>query len=283
MFIELIFGKPVNRNVEATIHGVGMMLLMLFSAIIMFFTAPGGHIAKNILHWFCPEYLDVKENYVFELRECERPREKLLVQGASALGNAELLAVLLGSGTPAQSVIDISNALLAKAGWRLDRLFALSVADLESVDGIGPARAATVQAAFELGRRFLVEKADAPRVIVVSGRSVYDLMIPRLKGLDHEECWAVLLDTLGRCNGTVRLTSGGFDSTVLDIRQIVRMAVRKAFRNGAKALCACHGKEGAVSYSCPQPSFRRSEAERGRLRHDRQAPAGTGICLHQAG
>ncbi|MBQ0127706.1 MAG: DNA repair protein RadC [Bacteroidales bacterium] len=162
---------------------------------------------------------------ISELRECERPRERLLVQGASALGNAELLAVLLGSGTPAQSVIDISNALLAKAGWRLDRLFALSVADLESVDGIGPARAATVQAAFELGRRFLVEKADAPRVIVVSGRSVYDLMIPRLKGLDHEECWAVLLDTLGRCNRTVRLTSGGFDSTVLDIRQIVRMAV----------------------------------------------------------
>lgn len=162
---------------------------------------------------------------IFELRECERPREKLLVQGASALGNAELLAVLLGSGTPAQSVLDISNTLLAKTGWRLDRLFSLSVAELESIDGIGPAKAATVQAAFELGRRFLVEKADAPGAPLVSGRSVYDLMIPRLKGLDHEECWAVLLDTLGRSNGIVRLTTGGFDSTVLDIRQIVRMAV----------------------------------------------------------
>lgn len=162
---------------------------------------------------------------ILDLRECERPREKLLVQGASALGNAELLAVLLGSGTPGQSVIDISNALLAKSGWRLDRLFALSVADLESVEGIGPAKASIVQAAFELGRRFLVEKADAPRVFVVSGRSVYDLILPRLKGLDHEECWAVLLDSLDRCTGTVRLTSGGFDSTVLDIRQIVRMAV----------------------------------------------------------
>lgn len=162
---------------------------------------------------------------ICELRECERPREKLLVQGASALGNAELLAVLLGSGTPGQSVIDISNTLLAKAGWRLDRLFSLSVQDMEATEGIGPAKAAIVQAAFELGRRFLVEKADAPSVPLVSGRSVYELMIPRLKGLDHEECWMVLLDSLGRSGGVLRLTMGGFDSTVLDVRQIARTAV----------------------------------------------------------
>lgn len=177
---------------------------------------------------------------IFELRECDRPRERLLAQGASSLSDAELLAVLLGSGTPGQSVIDVSNTLLARAGWRLDRLFSMSVQDLEETDGIGPAKAAIVQAAFELGRRFLVEKADAPSVTLVSGRSVYDLMIPRLKGLDHEECWVVLLDGRGRSNGVVRLTVGGFDSTVLDIRQIVRMVVSA----GAAGMVLVHNHPG---------------------------------------
>lgn len=164
---------------------------------------------------------------VKDLCECERPREKLLFQGASALSNGELLAVLLRSGSEKQGALDLSQSILKACGGRLDGLFAMPRSRLETFPGMGPAKVSSILAALELGRRYMLEKAEAPRINIVGGRSVYDLMLPRIKGLEHEECWAILLDPLNRLTDTVRLTVGGFDSTIIDIRQTVCLAVER--------------------------------------------------------
>lgn len=162
---------------------------------------------------------------VKDLCESERPREKLLLQGVSALSNGELLAVLLRSGSGSEGALDLSQRILKSCGGRLDGLFAMSNSELESFPGIGPAKVSSILAALELGRRYMLEKAEAPRMSIVNGRSVYELMLPRVKGLEHEECWALMLDQLNRLAGTVRLTVGGFDSTVIDVRQTVCLAL----------------------------------------------------------
>lgn len=162
-----------------------------------------------------------------DLCESERPREKLLSKGVSALSDGELLAVLLRNGTGDENVMELSQRLLGHGGGRLDALFSMTADELCSLQGIGPAKAASVLAASELGRRFMLERAESPRLPVVSARTVYDMMIPRLKGLDHEECWMMFLDASCHVCGTVRMTAGGFASTVLDVRQIVREAVRR--------------------------------------------------------
>lgn len=164
---------------------------------------------------------------VKDLCESERPREKLLCQGSSALSNGELLAVLLRSGSDNEGVIDLSQRILKACGGRLDGLFAMSCSELCSYPGVGPAKASGILAAFELGRRYMLERADSSHMPVACGRDVFEMMRPRIKGLDHEECWALLLDSLNRVTDTVRLTSGGFDSTVIDLRQTARIAVER--------------------------------------------------------
>lgn len=171
-----------------------------------------------------------------DLCESERPREKLLCGGVKALSNGELLAVLLRSACGNDNVMDLSQRLLSAGGGRLDNLFSMSTKDLESFYGIGPAKAATVMAAFELGRRYMQEKAENQRRAVVDARVVYEIMIPRLKGLDHEEGWLMYLDGMNRFSGAERLTVGGFDSTVLDLRQSVKRALEK----GAAAVVLVH-------------------------------------------
>lgn len=164
---------------------------------------------------------------VKDLCESERPREKLLSQGVSALSNGELLAVLLRSGSENEGALDLSQRILKTCGGRIDGLFSMSYAELCSFSGVGPAKVSVILAALELGRRYMLEKADAPKKSMVGGRSVFELMRPRLKGLKHEECWVLILDPMNRLQDTVRLTSGGFDSTVIDIRQTVCLAVER--------------------------------------------------------
>ena len=166
-----------------------------------------------------------------ELCPSERPREKLIERGAAALSNAELLAVLLRSGLPGESVIELANKLLREADGRLGRLFDLSAPALMRVRGSGPDKASTVLAAFELGKRFLSEGAPVVKKPIVSARMVYELMGPVLKGLDHEECWLLLLNDSNYLSGKLRLTSGGDNATVIDIRQVLRVALERKARS----------------------------------------------------
>lgn len=171
-----------------------------------------------------------------DLQADERPREKMLSRGAGALSDGELLAVLLRNGTREFSALDLARKLLALADGRLGTLFNLSQDKMFSLPGIGPGKAACVIAAFELGRRFLQEESSATKSPVTTARRIYELMIPRLKGLRHEECWVLLLNSRFYPVRRLRASSGGANATVIDMKQIIRMALDK----GAEAVVLIH-------------------------------------------
>lgn len=155
----------------------------------------------------------------------ERPREKLLSKGPSALADSELLAILLRNGLPGRSVTELSSRLMAMGGGTLAGLFSMGIDRMCSMPGIGPCKAAEVQAALELGRRFLAEESNVVRTPIVGPRMIYDRMIPLLKSLDHEECWVVLLNNSNYIIDKRKLSVGGGDSTSIDVRRIVRLAL----------------------------------------------------------
>ena len=160
-----------------------------------------------------------------DLSAAERPREKMLARGAQGLSDGELLAVLLRSGTRDGSALDLARQLLDLSGGRLGALFNLPREKMLSLPGVGPGKAASVLAAFELGRRFLLEESSVLKIPLVTARKVWEVMIPRLKGLQHEECWVLLLNDHNYLIDKVLVTSGGGRNTVIDVRQIVRMAL----------------------------------------------------------
>lgn len=157
----------------------------------------------------------------------ERPREKMLARGAGSLSDGELLAVLLRNGNRDESALDLARRLLSLAGGRLGTLFNLSPDKLRSLHGIGPCKSASVLAAFELGRRFLLEESSVVKTPLMTARQIYDRMIPQLKGLQHEECWILFLNEHNYLLDRIRASSGGGNSTVIDIRQIIRTALDK--------------------------------------------------------
>ena len=157
----------------------------------------------------------------------ERPREKMLGRGAGALTNAELLAILLRTGTGGRNVVDVARVLLKSCDERLGEMASLSVERLCEVDGIGPGKAVAILAAFELGRRLALESGMEFAIRLDSPAKVYRIMLPILRDLDHEECWALFLN---RANGLIakeKMTTGGQDFTLLDKRVVIRRALER--------------------------------------------------------
>lgn len=153
----------------------------------------------------------------------------MMEKGREALTAAELLAILIRTGTEKKNAWDIARELLEECDGKLENLMGMSVWRLKTIAGIGPAKAVTIAAAMELGRRAAEERVDGG-TIINDPKLVYDMMLPRLKGLDHEQCWVLFLDKSLRCIFKERITSGGGDSTVLDAKQILRRALdRQAY------------------------------------------------------
>lgn len=162
-----------------------------------------------------------------DLCESERPRERMLSLGAESLGTGELLAILLRNGNSRESALELAQRLLGHCSGSLRELFGMSVEQLQDFPGIGPCKAASVAAAFELGKRFLQMRTAAEEKPLVNARMVYDLMIPQLKGLDHEECWVLWLNSRNCYTGKARVNVGGETSTVIDLKRITRMSLEK--------------------------------------------------------
>lgn len=154
----------------------------------------------------------------------DRPREKMASIGASALSNAELLAVLIGSGIKGKNAVDTSRELLQKS-VTLTKLSSMSMAVLKSVPGIGAAGASRICAAIELGRRFALEDCASVQKTISDPDSVYKLMQPRMKGMDHEECWCIFLSKANHVITKERLFTGAIDSTLMDSRIIAQKAL----------------------------------------------------------
>lgn len=164
---------------------------------------------------------------IMDLCEDERPREKMLDKGAGALSNAELLAILLRTGTEKMNVIDVAREVLKSGDGKLNEIAAMSVDVLCRTRGIGPSKAVTLAAAFELGRRCAAETAIDTRLCIKSPKIVFRMMLPLLRGLDHEECWILFLNRANYLISKERISTGGLDSTTLDCRHILKKALEK--------------------------------------------------------
>lgn len=157
----------------------------------------------------------------------DRPREKMMEKGPSALSNAELLAIMIRTGTGKLNVVDVARNLLQTADGKLNIIADMSLEKMCSVSGIGRSKAATISAAFELGRRSAMELAVPEKVSISSPRAVFRMMLPLMKGLGHEECWAIFLNRANYVLAKERMSVGGMDSTVMDIRSILRRALER--------------------------------------------------------
>lgn len=158
--------------------------------------------------------------------EEDRPREKLLLKGVSALSDSELLAILIGSGNDRQSAVELSKEILLEAGNDLNRLARMGVNDLvNNYRGIGHAKAVTIIAALELGRRR--KTTGEPRKKIVTSMDAYEQFLPLLGDLNHEETWALLTDRSNQVISTLQVSRGGIAGTVVDIRLILREALTR--------------------------------------------------------
>lgn len=166
--------------------------------------------------------------------EEDRPREKMMSKGAQALTNAELLAILIGSGSDEDSAVSLMQKVLSAYGDSLDRVGRLSMEELCRFKGIGPAKAITILAACELGRRRAVEQPE--RRQIRSAAQVYDYFYPFMRDLAVEECHVLLLNQSSVVIDSVRIGMGGLTETVVDVRLILREALLKR----ATSLILCH-------------------------------------------
>ncbi len=153
--------------------------------------------------------------------EEDRPREKLLLKGKSTLSDAELLAILIGSGTRSMSAVEVSRQLLKKADFDLNQLARMTINDLEKQKGIGRAKAITIISALELGRRRKDAQTAARQRITCSG-DVYQLLKPDMLDLPHEEFWIVILNRANDVMAKTRISSGGISGTVADPKLIFK-------------------------------------------------------------
>ncbi|MAT39481.1 MAG: hypothetical protein CL946_07740 [Ectothiorhodospiraceae bacterium] len=175
-----------------------------------------------------PKITNVGEPAVYRVKikdwpEGERPREKMIARGAEALSDAELLAILINSGTGKKSALDVARDLIHRY-QNVRELSRRTVKDLTSQEGIGPARAINILAAFELGRRSAAIADDASDTIS-SPEDVTRRFIPKMRDLTHERFVALLLNNSGKILREYTITDGTVDSTVVHPREVFRAAV----------------------------------------------------------
>lgn len=154
----------------------------------------------------------------------DRPREKMMASGTQSLSDAELIAILIGSGTKNISAVDLARQILHKAGNNLDKLGKYTIGDFLKIKGIGQAKAISILAALELGRRRKV--ADSLVEIKITGSAdVFNVIYPVLSDLNYEEFWVIFLNRSNKVITKRKMSQGGITGTVTDIRLILKDAL----------------------------------------------------------
>ncbi len=176
-------------------------------------------------------------------KEEERPREKMMLDGAKSLKDSELIAILLRTGSKNDTAVDLARKLLARAENSLNTLSKLSLDQLCEIEGIGMTKATTIIALFELMARFSSEIPDA-KPQIVSSDSVVKIIAPLLKNLPHEECWVLYLNRANKLIGRERISVGGVSATIMDTRLIIKKAVEKL----ASAIVIVHNHPSGNPY-----------------------------------
>lgn len=158
--------------------------------------------------------------------EDDKPREKMMLKGKSALSDAELVAILIGSGSRNESAVALSKRILASVNNNLSSLGKQSLAQLMEFKGIGEAKAITIAAALELGRR-RKEENPLELVKVTSSKVMYQEMYPIIGKLAHEEFWVVYLNNANKIIFKAQLSKGGITGTVVDVRLVFKIALEQ--------------------------------------------------------
>ena len=180
----------------------------------------------------------MEESNFFSIKnwnEDDRPREKLLLKGRTALSDAELIAILIGSGSRNESAVSLSQRILASVSNNLSELGRLSIPELMEFKGIGEAKAISIAAAMELGRRRRNGEA-LERKKITSSNSVFEFVQPIIGELPHEEFWILYLNNSNKIIKSAQLSKGGITGTVVD----VRLAFKEALQLGAVGIILAH-------------------------------------------
>lgn len=172
---------------------------------------------------------------IAEMSIDDRPREKVIQKGFSALTNSELIAILLRTGNPNESVLDLSKRILRAGNDNLNALSQLPLEQLTQLKGIGQAKAITLMAAFELGKRCRCEEI-IQRKTIQSPQDVLELMQDKNAYAQHEEFWVIYLSQSSQILHTEKISQGGITSTVVDIRLILKQAINL----NATCFILCH-------------------------------------------
>ncbi|MBW4360265.1 RadC family protein [Flavobacterium taihuense] len=167
--------------------------------------------------------------------EDDKPREKLMLKGKSVLSDAELIAILIGSGSRNESAVGLSKRILASVDHNLNALGKLSIAQLMNFKGIGEAKAISIIAAMELGRRRRSEEA-VELTKVTSSKAVFEVMQPIIGELPHEEFWVLFLNNSNKILSKSQLSKGGMTGTMVDVRIVFKLA----FEQNATAIILTH-------------------------------------------
>ena len=165
----------------------------------------------------------------------DRPREKLLSKGKTTLSDAELIAILIGSGNRTESAVALSKRILQSVNNNLNKLTKLSVEELTTFNGIGNAKAISIITALELGKRRQFEDiVSLPKI--TNSKDAYKLMQPLIGDLQHEEFWVLYLNNSNKVLAKNQISKGGLTSTLVD----VRLLYKRAFELTAVGLIVCH-------------------------------------------
>jgi DNA repair protein RadC len=167
--------------------------------------------------------------------EDDKPREKLMLKGKSVLSDAELIAILIGSGSRNESAVDLSKRILASVDHNLNALGKLSIAQLINFKGIGEAKAISIIAAMELGRRRRNEDV-IELTKITSSNAVFEVMQPIIGELPHEEFWVLFLNNSNKILFKTQLSKGGMTGTIVDVRIVFKIA----FEQNATAIILTH-------------------------------------------
>lgn len=188
----------------------------------------------------------------------DRPREKMLVKGVRSLSEAELIAILIGSGNLEESAVEVSRRILASVNNNLNELGKKTIADLKKFKGIGEVKAITIMAALELGRRRKESEPEERPKITTSGDAA-TIFKPLLSDLPHEEFWVLLLNRNNLVIDKFMVSQGGLAGTIIDVRIILKTALEKL----ACSMILCHNH--------PSGNLQPSDADKDITRKIREA------------
>ncbi len=165
----------------------------------------------------------------------DRPREKMQANGVRSLSDAELIAILIGSGNLEETAVEVSRRILASVNNNLNELGKKNISDLQKFKGIGPAKAITITAAMELGRRRKESEPDE-KIKITTSADAARIFNPLLSDLPHEEFWVLLLNRNNLVIDKLMVSKGGLTGTIIDVRLILKTALEKL----ACSIILCH-------------------------------------------